>query len=176
MVAMQLQLNFCDSTLAFPDGQVVQSLISDGGHLALDLKPARIPLGKTASAVSIFHVEEETFATEEAATEENPRIVDDVLRIHIQLGRATCTSMRRLLAISKQKVPGQMIRESIRKCARHRLYGKIQNPTMTHYIPPYSGHTVAMGVCFPVHRDRFRPMYYFRRCIDSSYRWILPQI
>ena len=131
LVATQAQLDFKTNILSRPAGEKVQATLTEGGHLALSLIPAKVAISRTSSSSIVFFSEDTCFSSDISGSSNNELTIADVLRILWRMGHATSSALKRLLLLGERQVSGRTILDAIRRCPCHRLGGKLQGPLMT---------------------------------------------
>ena len=160
LVAMSAVLDFVKNRLSFGNDMnsaVVPTIITASGHVSLDLIPTPKPISKT-SILPIFQSNEELILPIQPGEQEiKPLTIDEITRIHVQLGHASFSCLKRLFSVGKRKASEQEIIDAIKGCRCKRMDDRVQHPISAKYVPEFPGHTVFLDIFYPRGKDRKYP-------------------
>ena len=87
--------------------------------------------------------------------------VEEILKIHRQLGHATRTALKRVLGLAKYRIQEQDIEDALRRCGCHVIDSRVEKPFINKHIPSTAGEVVFADLFYPVHRSRKYPAVLF---------------
>ena len=159
LIKMAAVLDFRYQSLQINGTTALKTEVSQGGHMAIQLLPAKNPVimqsvSREVYPVSHYPIIDVAISEESSA----PALTDEeILRTHQQLGHATPITLERIFKLAKRRYSSQAILDSITRCGCKRLTDKIQRPLTNKHVAKYAGEVVFGDIFYPVNRNRNYP-------------------
>ena len=92
---------------------------------------------------------------------EKPFAIEEITRIHVQLGHASLSCLKRLFTVGKRKVSEQEIADATKGFRCKRMGDRAHRPISAKYIPEYPGRAIFLDIFYPMGNDRKYPCLMF---------------